>query len=144
MLKSQILKNAGIGQVPVPRVPEGRHNVAHRGSGGNTGRGQKTPIGVTQGCGLKLIAPMQEGQPDIGSQRHEINLYQQIGPSRPLKNARSFFKSQIFNCPKKTRGTVCRAPQRKINLSRDSQTRARNPLRYPASSHRRIRLIRVR
>jgi hypothetical protein len=78
------------------------------------GKGQKTPIGVTQGCGVKLLAPKQEGPPDIRSKRHEISLYQKIGSPHsqtPALYQISIFKFEIAT--KKRRGTACRAPSAK-------------------------------
>jgi hypothetical protein len=56
--------------------------------------------------------------------------YQKIGSSRLLTNAGSFLnlKFQIFNCPQKSRGTACRAPQRK-KISRMILRPARNTSR---------------
>ena len=63
-------------------VPEGRHNVAQCGSGGEIGRVRaETPTGVTRECGLYLLVLTQEGQPAITDPSHtKIADFQRAGP----------------------------------------------------------------
>ena len=112
-----------------PEVPEGRHNVARRGSGGKWSEdNQKTPTGVTHGTLKHMeLAPMIDGElcerqtiktslrPALG---HDIKIAFSSGLFSPEENA-SFRKTF------QSAGRLISNP-----LPRESATLNRKTLRY--------------